>query len=101
MLEHSDRADGVERPIVHVAVVLHADLDAVLEPGFANRASGPIGLALREGDADGVHAVVLRRVHDHAAPSAADVEQPHAGLEPELAADQLVLRRLRVFQTFR
>ena len=40
---------------------------------------------------DGPHAVVAGGVERHAAPAAADVEQPHARLEAELAADQLVL----------
>ena len=58
VLEHADRADRVERAVVHVAVVLHADLDAVVEPGVVHRAPRPLGLALRERDADRVHAVV-------------------------------------------
>ena len=98
VLEHPDRADGVERAVAHVAVVLHPDLDAILEPGLPNRAPRPVGLTLRERDADRADAVVLRRVHDHAAPATADVEQAHARLEAELAAHELVLRRLRVFQ---
>jgi hypothetical protein len=39
--------------------------------------------------------VVLRGVEQHAAPSASDVEEAHAGLERELAADELVLVGLR------
>ena len=45
-----------------------------------------------------LHAVVLGRVEHHAAPPAPDVEQPHPGLEAELAADELVLVRLRVLE---
>ena len=59
---------------------------------------GQVGLAGRQRDADGADAVVLGRVQHHAAPAAADVEQPHARLEPELAADELVLGRLRVLE---
>ena len=45
-----------------------------------------------------LHAIVLRGVHDHAAPAAADVEQPHSRLQPELARDQVVLGVLRLLQ---
>ena len=43
-------------------------------------------------------AVVLRGVPDHAGPAAADVELPHAGLQVVLAADQVVLERLRLLE---
>ena len=84
-------------PSVDVAVVLQADLDAVGSPASATR-FGHVGLRARERDADGLHAVVLGRVHHHAAPAAAHVEQPHAGLEAQLAADQLVLVGLRLLE---
>jgi hypothetical protein len=42
--------------------------------------------------------VVLGRVQHHPTPAAADVEEAHPGLEVELAGDQLVLVRLRVFE---
>ena len=41
-----------------------------------------------------MHAVLPGGVHDHAAPAAAHVEQPHAGLQPQLAGDQVELVRL-------
>ena len=41
--------------------------------------------------ASDLDAVVLGGVHRHAAPAAADVEQPHARLQRELAADQVEL----------
>ena len=44
------------------------------------------------------HAVVLGGVQDQRAPAAADVEQPHARLQVELAADQVELGALRVGQ---
>src|SRR5207237_501365 len=44
-------------------------------------------------------AVILRRVTDQAAPTAADVEQLVAGTEIKFTADQFKLRRLRVGQT--
>ena len=84
-------------PSCDVAVVLHADLDPVVEPGFARpRSSRPA----RPGGCDSVTPTArtpwcCAAWIDHAAPAAADVEQSHARLEPELAADELVLRRLR------
>ena len=95
VLEHPDRADRVVRAVVDVAVVLQPDLDRSGEPGLGDPLLRELGLAPRDRDADGAHAVVARRVHDHPAPTAADVEQAHARLERELAADQLVLRGLR------
>ena len=47
---------------------------------------------------DRPHTVVPSGMHDHPAPTAADVEDAHAGFEPELAADQVVLRGLRGFE---
>ena len=96
VLEHADRADRVEAA-VDVAVVLHAVLDA-LDAGVRRGLLRVLGLVRRQRDADRLHAVVARRVHDHAAPSAADVEQAHAGAQAELAADQVVLRGLRLLE---
>ena len=45
-----------------------------------------------------VHAVLAGGVPDHPAPAAAEVEQPLAGLEVELAGDQVVLRVLRLLE---
>src|SRR5258708_22351043 len=98
VFEHSDRADRVEGSVAHVAVILHPDLDPILQSGLSNCAPGPLGLALREGHADGAHAMVLRGVDDHAAPAATDIEQAHARLGAELAAHELVLRPFRVLQ---
>ena len=98
VLEHADRADGVVRTVVHVAEVGEAHLDAVAQAALGGPLAGQLGLRTRERDADGVHAVVLGRVQQHAAPPTADVEEAHAGLEVELAADELVLVRLGVLQ---
>ena len=45
--------------------------------------------------------MVLGSVEEHAAPAAADVEQAHPRLEPELPADQLVLVGLRLLERAR
>ena len=89
---------GVEGTVGDVAVVLQADLDAVAEARGRDRVARVVHLALRQRHADGLHAEVLGGVHRHAAPAAADVEEPHAGPQAELAADQVVLRALRVGQ---
>ena len=52
----------------------------------------------RERDAERGDAVVLDGVPHHPAPAAADVEQAHARPEVELAADQVVLGRLRLLE---
>ena len=52
VLEHTDGADGVEGAVGDVAVVLHADLHPVVEPGVADGATRPFGLAYRERDPD-------------------------------------------------
>ena len=95
VFEHADRADRVVRAVVDVAVVLQPDLDPIAEPGVGDALAGELVLLARDRDADRVHAVVAGRVQRHAAPTAADVEQPFAFAKVELATDQVVLRPLR------
>ena len=94
MLVHADARDLVERRVGQLAVVGHADLAAVLETGLAHALAGHRGLRLGERDADGVDAVVAGGVHDERAPPAAEVEEPLAGGEAQLAADALELALL-------
>ena len=82
----------------HVAVVAEAHLGDVVEALALDRLLRPGGLLARQRDADDLDAVVPRGVPDHPAPAAADVEQPHARLQAELAADQVVLRELRLLE---
>ena len=91
VLEHADRADGVVRAVVDVAVVLVPHLDLAREAGLGGALLGQLGLPLREGDAHRVDAVVLGGVQEHAAPSATDVEEAHARFEAELAGDSSCL----------
>ncbi len=91
VLEHADRADGVERPVGDVSVVLQADLDPVLQTRLLHPERAQLGLAFGDGDADGLDIVVPGGVHHEAAPATAHVQEPHAGSEGELLADQLVL----------
>ena len=98
VLGEPDRADGVELGLGHVAVVAEAHLSAALEAALLDGVLGECRLLLGERDADRLDAVVLGGVHDHAAPAAADVEQGHARLQAELAADEIELVVLGSFQ---
>ena len=98
VLGEPDRADRVEVALEHVAVVGVPHLGEVRQPLAVDGLLGPRRLRDREGDAERLHAVLARREADHAAPAAADVEQPHAGLEVELAGDEVVLVVLRLLE---
>ncbi len=98
VLEHADAADRVERAVLDIAVVLDADVDALVDIRVDHALGRELGLLPREGDADRVNAMVAGGVERHRTPAAADVEQPHAGAQGELAAHQLVLVRLRLLE---
>ena len=98
VLDQPDRAHRVEVALAHVAVVAVAHLGDVVEALGLDALLGPGRLLAGERDAEDADAVVLRRVPDHAAPAAADVEQPHTGLQPDLAGDEVVLVRLRLLE---
>ena len=95
VLVHADARDLVERLLVELAVVEHAHLDAVGQPGLRDAPARELRLRLRQRHAERSHAVVRRRVQDERAPAAADVEQPLARAQAQLAADQLELALLR------
>ncbi len=97
---HPDRRDGVEALTTEVAVVLVADLDAVLEPGLAHPTSRQVDLLETERHADHPGVVVTGGVQRHRAPSAPDVEQSGAGVavEAELAAHEFVLGGLGLLE---
>ena len=96
VLAHLDRRHRVVRLVRDLPVVLQPDLDAVLEAERRHPGQPVRPLLRRERDPGGPHAVVLRRVHEERRPPAADVQQPHAGPERELAADQVELVALGV-----
>ena len=75
-----------------------AHLGEVVEPLLLDLLLRPLGLLPRQGHAERADAVLPGGVADHAAPAAADVEQSLAGLEVELAGDQVVLRELRLLE---
>ncbi len=98
VLGQPDRADRVEARLRHVAVIQVPHLGEPGQPLPLDRGLRPGGLLGGQRDPEGLDAVLPRGVHHHAAPAAADVEQPHALMEPELAGDQVELVDLRLFQ---
>ena len=74
VLDHADAGDRVEALAAQVAVVLHADLDAVGEAGVGHAPAGQLGLGLGQRDAGDLRAVASGGVDGEAAPAAADVE---------------------------
>ena len=98
VLRQPDRADGVEARLRDVPVVQVPHLGEPGQPFPLDRGLRPGGLLGGQRDPEGLDAVLPRGVHDHPAPAAADVEQPHARPEPELAGDQVELVDLRLFQ---
>jgi hypothetical protein len=95
---HADARDLVERPVGELAVVADADLDPSGQARPLDALARRRGLGLRRRDADPAHAVALRGVQQQRAPAAADVQQPLAGRQLELGADQLELARLGCLQ---
>jgi hypothetical protein len=98
VLGQPDRAHRVEARLRHVAIVQVTHLGEPGQPFPFDRGLPPGGLLGGQRDPEGLDAVLARGVHHHAAPAAADVEQPHALLESQLAGDQVELVHLRLFQ---
>ena len=98
VLDHADARDRVELLAGEVAVVHHPDLDPVADAGRLGPLARDPRLRLRQGDADDLDAVAGGGVGREAAPAAADVEDPLAGLERQLRADHLELRLLRLLE---
>ena len=98
VLGQPDRADGVELRGGRVAVVQMADLGEVAQAAALDLGLRPLRLVARQRHAQRPHPVLGRGVHDHRAPAAAHVEQPHPRLQPELLRHQLELGRLRLLQ---
>ncbi len=91
VLGESDGRNRIEVRLRHIAVVEETHLRAIGEAAFGDRLLCPLSLLSRQGDTECLHAVLLGGMHDHPAPSAADVQQAHAGLEGELSGDEVVL----------
>ena len=92
VLDHADRGDRVERLARQLAIVHHAEVDAVFQPGLARPLARELRLRLGERDPGDVDAVLARGVERERAPAAADVEHALARLQRQLRADQLQLR---------
>ena len=81
------------------AVVHDADLDPIAEARILDAPARKRRLRLGQRDTHDLDAVSARGVNREAPPATADVEDAFAGHEAELAADQLELRLLRLFQS--
>ena len=100
MLVHADRHDLVELA-VKGRIVADLDRHPVPEPEALDLGLGVGGLLFGKRYAIGDGAVMLRGVADQRAPAAADIEEPLARLEPELAADHLQLVGLHAVDVVR
>ncbi len=98
VLGQADGADRVEPGFWHVPVVEVAHLRQIGQPVADDGLLRPRRLLRRQGDTECLDAVLAGGVPDHAAPAAADVQQPHPGLERQLPGDQFVLVGLRLLQ---
>ncbi len=101
VLAHLDGGDGVVRapglrPLRDVPVVDVLHLHQLLQPACRHLPPYVRGLFGGERDGGDADAVVLSRVQGQRTPAAADVQQPCAGPQSELAADQLQLVALGV-----
>lgn len=99
VLGQADGRHRVEPGLAHVAVVEVPHLGQVRQARLDDRLLRPLRLVARERHADRAHPVLAGGVHDHAAPAAADVQQFHAGLQPQLARHQVVLGELGFLQS--
>ena len=97
VLGEPDRRHGVEAGLGDVAVVGVPHLGEVGQPLVGDRLARPQRLLARQGDPEHLHALACG-VADHAAPAAADVEQPVTGLQAQLVEDQAVLVLLSLLQ---
>src|SRR5258708_1549825 len=97
LLEHTDRRDLVE--LAHEIAIIHLlNGDLVFQARGANTLAGVFELPAAQGAAVGGDAPALSRLQDEGAPTAADVEVTIAGLQTQLSADVIQLRRLRLVE---
>src|SRR5208283_3717117 len=98
VLGQPDRADRVELALRDVPVIEVTDLRQAGQARPLDSLAAPGRLLPGQSDAERADAVFAGRVHDHAAPAAADVEQPDAAAQAEFARDQVELVLLSLFQ---
>ena len=101
VLTHLDRGDRVDGPSVTPAPSRSRKWRRLTStrswrPRSAARFITKSRCSLDRVTPDDVDVVVLGRVQRERAPAGADVEHPHAGLETELAADEVELGALRL-----
>ncbi len=95
---HADARDLVEGLGLQRAEIGQLDGDAVLEAEALHLLDRVGVLLLGQRHAMGLDAVMPGRVADQPAPAAADVQHPLAGLQAQLAADDVELGDLRLLQ---
>ena len=83
---------------LQLAVVAQLHTHAALQAALFDEPLHMRMLIARQRDARGVHAVVLGRPQQQAAPARADVQEPVPGLQLQLAADVVELGLLRLGQ---
>ena len=98
MLDHADAGDGVERLSPQLAVVGHANVDALADARVGGESPGQGRLGLGQRDPHHLGAVVGGGVDGEAAPAAAHVQDPVARPQLELRAHHLQLGALRLLQ---
>ncbi len=98
VLDHADRGDRVEGIVGEIAVVGDPELGQIPDSGFSCALGRQLGLGRRERNPENLRAVLAGGVDAEAAPAAADVEHPLAGLQLELGADQIEFGALGVLQ---
>ena len=98
VLVHADARDLVVRAVGHLAVVGDTYLAVVGQGGLGDSLTREHGLRLGQSDAGRADAVAAGRVDQERPPAAADVEQPLALAQAELAADYVELALLRLLQ---
>ena len=92
-------SDGrVDVGVLPPAAVGQPHIGKFCEACVGDRLLRVLSLLAREGHTERTDAVALRGVHDHAAPAATNIEQPHPGLEPDLSGHQVELRVLRLLK---
>ena len=96
MLEHTDGKNPIE-PFVEFTIILHPDLYRKILTKFARR----LELVLGNRDTRARDAVFLTEIVQGSAPTAADIQDLHAGLQFELAGDQIQLMFLCFVQRLR
>ncbi len=102
VLEHPRARDLVEDgPVGQVAVVPELHPAPGAQPVLRDAAGRQLGLSGTEGDPERLHSVAAHRMLDEGTPAAADVQQPLARPEAQLATDVVELGDLGPIEILR